>query len=92
MLAKDKLLRAVETITLFIALAMTIPVLPSNEDPIELFPAAAFACVSFGISRFIRHLSVRNSFFGSVTLLLEILGFSLFVFISNRVANILLGL
>jgi len=73
-----------EAALLLAALFFTLPYVPSNEiERLPLFPSAAFAVALFAGSRLLRW---RHRFVIAVP---EILAFTLFVWGSNAVANLL---
>jgi hypothetical protein len=75
---------AAEVVLLFAALFCTLPYIPSHEmDRLPLFPAGAFAVILFAGSRIIRW---RRRY---IVILAETVLFSIFVWGSNAVANIL---
>jgi hypothetical protein len=74
-----------EIVMLFGALLFTLPYIPSHEmERLPLMPGAAYATVLFAGSRLLRW--GRR---GLPIAVVEVMGFMLFVWIANEVANIL---
>ena len=73
-----------ETALLFAALLFTLPYVPSHEmERLPLLPGGAFAVALFAGSRLLRW---RSRWLAAVA---ETIGFALFVWGSNAVANLL---
>jgi len=85
------LLLVAETATLLAALSFTIPVPPSNEDPIRLLPGAAYAVALFAASRLMRQWNAPAGWVRWPIFVVELAAFALFVTIANEAANLLAG-
>lgn len=81
---KDWLSKFAEVTLLFCALAFTLPYIPSHPiERLPLFPGAVIALICFAGSRALRW---RRNY---LLIGLETSGFLAFVWIANRVANII---
>jgi hypothetical protein len=83
---RQTLVSLAESALLLLALAFTLAPIPSKEDPIELFPALAFAVVCFGGSRALRWKGKW------ILWSLEVLAFVGFAYVSNAIANLLMAI
>ena len=80
--------RLIESFFLLGAIALLIPIPPSNPSAISFFPSGAFAGLLFLVSRLL-----RNAGKGSISVIVsggETLTFLLIAYFANESANILL--